>query len=655
MIAQHLNERDGLPSEAAIQKKFSKAQPGDVVQMYWDYGNITQHTFIISYRDDNCLQVLQSNVNNGIPDIRNSEYTWGELAKYYSESVGNAGGFTIYRFSSSGTPEPTPLPEGAVRIDETNFPDKAFRSYVFEECDTNRDGILSAEEIACVTSMTVGQSRETGWSRITDLKGIEYFTALTYLRYTDNRLTALDVSHNTALTYLDCGFNQLTALDVSHNSALTYLDCSDNQLTTLDLSNNTALTRLECCGNQLTTLDVSNCPESIRIHCDDGVTIIRDNKDKPSITTTSLKVGTIGKSYSVTLKGTGTKPLKWKAEGLPSGLNCSEKGKISGKPTAFGTFNVKFTLSNGAGNATKELQLTIKGIPPKLSSPLAKGELGVAYSSGLKLTKGSTPLTWSIEGTLPEGLSFNTSRGVISGAPMSYKSSGFKVKITASNGAGDKSKSVKLKVKGTKPKITTTSLPNATLGQPYSAKLTATGSEPIEWDATNLPEGLTLNGDTISGTPTGAAKSYKVKLTATNPVKSAKKTVILKVIAASDTRLPAMSESVGDSYSFVEHSVLPELTLANSDGYIIVAVLPEISVDVSGMYEFDVALSDDVPEGAELVYLANSDSPSDDDEISEFFDAEGEPITTVPEDRRITLSIWLNPHTVCNPAIAIKQ
>ncbi|MBQ6982352.1 MAG: putative Ig domain-containing protein, partial [Synergistaceae bacterium] len=171
----------------------------------------------------------------------------------------------------------------------------------------------------------------------------------------------------------------------------------------------------------------------------------------------------------------------------------------------------------------------------------------------------------------------------------------------------------------------------------------------------NLPEGLTLNGDTISGTPTGAAKSYKVKLTATNPVKSAKKTVILKVIAASDTRLPAMSESVGDSYSFVEHSVLPELTFTNSDGYIIVAVLPEISVDVSGMYEFDVALSDDVPEGAELVYLANSDSPSDDDEISEFFDAEGEPITTVPEDRRITLSIWLNPHTVCNPAIAIKQ
>ena len=73
------------------------------------------------------------------------------------------------------------------------------------------------------------------------------------------------------------------------------------------------------------------------------------------------------------------------------------------------------------------------------------------------------------------------------------------------------------------------------------------------------------------------------------------------------------------------------------------------------MYEFDVALSDDVPEGAELVYLANSDSPSDDDEIAEFYDAEGEPITAVPESRLITISVWLNPHTVYKPIIAIKK
>ena len=373
-----------------------------------------------------------------------------------------------------------------------------------------------------------------------------------------------------------------------------------------------------------------------------------------SITTTSLKTGTINKSYSVTLKGKGTKPLTWSATGLPSGLKISEKGKISGKPTAFGTFNVKITVSNGAGNATKELKLIIKGIPPKLSGALAKAELGEYYESGLKLTKGSLPITWSIMGELPDGLVFNASTGVISGTPASYKSSGFKLKITASNGAGEKSKSVKLEVKGTKPKITA-SLPNATAGQPYTATLTATGSQPITWNVENLPEGLTLNGDTISGTPTAAAKSYKVKLTAMNPVKSAKKTVTLKVIAASDTQLPAMLEIGKESYSFAEYSVLPdELTLANSDGYVVVAVLPEISVDVSGMYDFGIALSDDVPVGVELLYLANSDKPSADDEIAEFFDNTGE-ISVVPESRRFSLSIWINEGVIYSPAIAVKK
>ncbi len=172
-------------------------------------------------------------------------------------------------------------------------------------------------------------------------------------------------------------------------------------------------------------------------------------------------------------------------------MKFSEKGKISGKATEFGTFNVKFTVSNSEGSTTKELQLSIKGIPPKISGSLMKAELSVPYSSGLKLTKGSQPITWSIDGNLPDGLSFNTSTGIISGTPTSYARSGFRLKITASNGAGEKSKSVKLTVKGTKPKITT-SLPNATVSQPYTATLSATGSEPITWTADNLPEGLSL-------------------------------------------------------------------------------------------------------------------------------------------------------------------
>ncbi|MDR2523843.1 MAG: putative Ig domain-containing protein [Synergistaceae bacterium] len=54
--------------------------------------------------------------------------------------------------------------------------------------------------------------------------------------------------------------------------------------------------------------------------------------------------------------------------------------------------------------------------------------------------------------------------------------------------------------------ITTTTLPNGTVGTSYNAVLEATGaSGPITWtlDSGSLPSGLTLSGNgTISGTPT---------------------------------------------------------------------------------------------------------------------------------------------------------
>ena len=44
---------------------------------------------------------------------------------------------------------------GDVEIDETNFPDKNFRKYVEDNFDTNKDGILSADEIAAVEEITL--------------------------------------------------------------------------------------------------------------------------------------------------------------------------------------------------------------------------------------------------------------------------------------------------------------------------------------------------------------------------------------------------------------------------------------------------------------------------------------------------------------------
>ena len=143
----------------------------------------------------------------------------------------------------------------------TAIPDPNFEQALIDlGYDTGApDGVVTTANINTVDSLDVSSKS------ISDLTGIEDFTALTYLdcgaidlSYPLNSLTNLNVSNNTALTYLKCNYNSLTTLDVSNNTALTYLDCSINSLTTLDVSNNTALTVLECDYNSLTTLDVLN-------------------------------------------------------------------------------------------------------------------------------------------------------------------------------------------------------------------------------------------------------------------------------------------------------------------------------------------------------------------------------------------------------------
>ena len=127
----------------------------------------------------------------------------------------------------------TAFADGDVAIDETNFPDNNFRSYVSENFDTDGDGALSEDERNDVTYISCS------YQEIASLKGIEYFTKLDYLNCGYNQLTSLDVSKNTVLRGLECYINQLTSLDVSKNTALIELHCFDNQLTSLDVSKNT--------------------------------------------------------------------------------------------------------------------------------------------------------------------------------------------------------------------------------------------------------------------------------------------------------------------------------------------------------------------------------------------------------------------------------
>ena len=84
-----------------------------------------------------------------------------------------------------------------------------------------------------------------------------------------------------------------------------------------------------------------------------------------TIGTKSLKKGTVGKSYSVTLKGKGGKlPYTWSltSGNLPAGLTLNPSGTITGVPAALtqGIYNLTLRVTDGLGQATIPVTLTIQ-------------------------------------------------------------------------------------------------------------------------------------------------------------------------------------------------------------------------------------------------------------------------------------------------------
>ncbi|MDA7763031.1 hypothetical protein N8927_07545 [Crocinitomicaceae bacterium] len=135
------------------------------------------------------------------------------------------------------------------------IPDANFKALLVGNSDINTNGDT---EIQVSEANSFNGAIDCEGLNISDLTGVETFSALTELYCVGNQLTSLDVSQNTALSYLECFGNQLTSLDVSQNTLLNLLFCDDNLLTSLDVSQNTALVEFGCSYNELTCLDVSN-------------------------------------------------------------------------------------------------------------------------------------------------------------------------------------------------------------------------------------------------------------------------------------------------------------------------------------------------------------------------------------------------------------
>jgi len=126
--------------------------------------------------------------------------------------------------------------------------------------------------------------------------------------------------------------------------------------------------------------------------------------DPPIIITENLPDGNVGTEYFQTLIAEGDTPITWLLESgnLPDGLELSNDGIISGKPTTDGTFDFTVKASNAVGNDTKEFAIIIKSLNISENNQTQTLKVyvqnGSMYISGL--TVGETVKIYSILGIL---------------------------------------------------------------------------------------------------------------------------------------------------------------------------------------------------------------------------------------------------------------
>ena len=94
---------------------------------------------------------------------------------------------------------------------------------------------------------------------ITNLAGIEHFTALHTLNFTNNNMGgSLDLSNNVFLNEIWAPGNQVSAIDVSNSPYLRWLNLYGSNLTELDLSSNLIIEEVRVGSNNIGSLDLSN-------------------------------------------------------------------------------------------------------------------------------------------------------------------------------------------------------------------------------------------------------------------------------------------------------------------------------------------------------------------------------------------------------------
>jgi uncharacterized protein (TIGR03437 family) len=274
-------------------------------------------------------------------------------------------------------------------------------------------------------------------------------------------------------------------------------------------------------------------------------------------------------------------------------------GTVSSQPLAI-TAQVSFAPVGASSNIPNFSQLSdttsLSGsqFPACLTisnTTLNSGIATTAYGQSVMATGGILPYSFSLTaGTLPPGLSLNTSTGSISGTASTVGTYSFTIGVMDSGGQSvSQPYSIQIYNALT---ISNVTLPNAYTAIPYNATLITNGGGTgmgYTWSVTagSLPAGLTLNASTgkISGTATTlGSNTFTIQVSDSASETASRQFMVMVIQPLTITTSPAPPTGVagfaynlqlvssggtgGNTWSVVSGSLPPGLTLNASTGLI---------------------------------------------------------------------------------------
>lgn len=207
----------------------------------------------------------------------------------------------------------------------------------------------------------------------------------------------------------------------------------------------------------------------------------------PGVTCT-FTLSSTGQSFS-SAGGTGTVNVNTSSGCGWTATSNSNFISITAGATGTGPGSVSYSVAANSG-AGRSGTLTIAGqtftVNQGVAAPgglaittqnLPVGTVNSAYSTTLTATGGQPPYTWSVAGTLPNGLTLATGTGQIGGTPTASGSFGFSITVKDNAGA-TQSQNFTIIINSTTSSgfsISNASFPNGVVNQSYSQVLLSSG------------------------------------------------------------------------------------------------------------------------------------------------------------------------------------